>query len=63
MKEKKVTEIFIMILNFKKALWSPWFIQKYFSVVKVKALTAKIIQLEFHSLEVVSRCLATTSSE
>ena len=55
MKEKKVTETFIMILNFKKALWSPWFIQKYFSVVRVKALTAKIIQLEFRPLEVVSR--------
>ena len=36
MKRKELTKTFLMILNWKKTFWSPWLMQKYFSVVRVK---------------------------
>ena len=41
----------------KKTLWFPWFMQKYFSVVRVNPLAAKLLNWNLHSLEVVFRCL------
>ena len=35
MKQKELTRSFCDVFNLKKTLWSPWFIQKYFSVVRV----------------------------
>ena len=35
MKRKQLTKTFIMISYWKKTIWSPWFIQKYFSIVRV----------------------------
>ena len=43
------------VFKSKKILWSPGFIQKYFIVVRVNPLTAKLFNLNFHPLEVVSR--------
>ena len=43
--------------NLKKTLWSPWFIQKYVSVVKVK--TADISQnicITFEQRQILRRC-------
>ena len=36
MKRIDPTKIFMMISNRKKTLWYPWFIQKYFRVVRVR---------------------------
>ena len=44
MKRTEVIKTFMMIANLKKNIWSPWFIQKYFSVVRVKASSAKMIR-------------------
>ena len=35
MKRKELTKIFMVISNWKKHVWSLWFIYKYFSVVRV----------------------------
>ena len=44
-----------MISNIEKYPLVSWFIQNYFSVVRVNPLTAKLFNLNFHPLEVVSR--------
>ena len=36
MKWKELTKIFMMILHFKKNVCTSWFIQKYFSALRVK---------------------------
>ena len=43
MKRKELTKIF----EIEKTLWSPWFIQKYFSVAKVKQTTETTAQQEW----------------
>ena len=35
MKQKELSKTFMMIINYKKALCSPWFKQKYFTVLRV----------------------------
>ena len=38
MKRKELTLTFMMISNWEKKYWTPWFIQKYFSVVRVNTI-------------------------
>ena len=49
MKQKELTNIYD---DFKlnKTIWSPWSMQNYFRVIKVKPLTAKVFDLNFYSL-------------
>ena len=35
MKQEELTKIFRMILNLEDNHWSPWFIPKYFSAVRI----------------------------
>ena len=46
MKRKELTKT-----KLKETLWSPWFIQKYFSVVRVNPCPAELLQLYFLSVE------------
>ena len=49
MKRKELTKTFISVHNdfkLKKTLWSPWFIQKYVSVVSVKGLIPKPVDYQ-----------------
>ena len=53
MKRKGLTETLMVISNWKSPL-SPWFMQKYISVVRFNPYPAKLIYLNSHSFEVVS---------
>ena len=52
-KQKELNKTFLMMILNRENLWSPWFIHKYFSVVRVNHLTTRLSRCKHETL---TRC-------